>query len=328
MRYTSPAAAGIPDFLRMAGFGLVALTLLGSRQPPHGSSLAGESGHAPSHRSLYQTASLCGTLEVTEADRVRYLFVDGVLQTGMYADPDEVAKECHLFSKRYWLELLPYFRPQGKRCLLIGLGGGLLPAVLAGYEVKTHSVEIDAKVVEVAQQYFGYKQGVTVGDGREYLARLSDRHDFIVIDAFAGAKFPYSLASKECFRLVEKNLDPSGVLALNLISKPVDSRVSASVAKTLKTAFPHVLVYRTDPLDRVQSLVYFASKNPLNLTVHPHGRDSNVTAEQLATIREFEIAPSSPEAVVLTDGHNPLERQWSQETDQWRQRMLELFGRR
>ena len=236
-------------------------------------SVAAEVANLSPHRRVWKTDGLHGALEVTEAEGVRYLFVDGVLQTASYGDPDMVAKECHIFSKRYWLELLPYFRPEGRRCLLIGLGGGLLPAVLSGYGVETHSVEIDPTILEVARKYFGYKQGATVSDGRDYLAQTSDRYDFVVIDAFAGAKFPYALGSRECFALTEKRLEPSGVLALNLISKPTGSLVSASVVQTLRTIYPHVLVYCTDAPEKVQSLICFASKKPLNLAPHLHGQE-------------------------------------------------------
>jgi spermidine synthase len=328
MRNTAPARVNMFHHLRRAGFSFAIVALLGSGQPPHGFGFAAESGRASSHRSVYRTTSLYGTLEVTEADRVRYLFVDGVLQTAMYADPHEVAKECHLFSKHYWLELLPYGRPQARRCLLIGLGGGLLPAILAGYGVETHAVEIDPKVVEVARAYFGYRQAATVADGREFLARLSERYDFIVIDAFAGAEFPSRLASKECFELAKKKLGESGVLALNLVSRPAGSPVGASVVRTFKAVFPHVVVYRTDSPERIQPLVCFAARKPLHLTLHPHGAELGVTAPQLAEVARFKVAPASPEAILLTDDHNPLDRQWSQEAAQWRKRMKDLFGRR
>jgi len=284
-------------------------------------------GDGAEHRVLYRSDSLFGTLEVTEADGIRYLFVDGIVQTAMYADPDQVARECH-FSKRYWPELLPFFRPEGKRCLLIGLGGGLLPAVLAGYGIQTHGVEIDPKVLEVARKYFGYKQDATVADGRAFLAKGSQRYDFVVIDAFAGAEFPYRLASRECFELARKGLNPSGVLALNLISRPVGSPVSASVVRTLKEVFPHGLVYRTDDSpERVQSLIFFVSEAPLRAVLHPHGRELGVTLEELEGIDRFKVAPISAQAVVLTDDHHPLCRQWSEEADQWRRRLKGLFGR-
>lgn len=294
--------------------------------PVHASAV--ENAGQPSHRVLLTTSSLFGELEVTESHGIRYLFVDGILQTAMYPDPADAARECHLLSKHYWLELLPYFHPEGRRCLLIGLGGGLAPAILAGYGVETHGIEIDPSVLAVARRYFGYRQAATVCDGRVYLARSEQRYDFIVIDAFAGAEFPYSLASKECFELAGKRLRPSGVLALNLISKPSDSRVSASVVRTLKEVFPHVTVYRTEPPDRVQSLICFASMKPLKPSLHPHGRELGLTIRQLEEIDEFKVTPVSPKSVILTDDHNPLDREWSKEAGEWRQRLTRLFGRR
>ncbi|MHC4398058.1 MAG: spermidine synthase [Planctomycetota bacterium] len=319
MRLESNHAAGLLG----PCLAVVALAAGGDR----GGTLAADRIDAAPHRSLHATDSLYGTLEVTEAGGIRYLFVDGVLQTAMYADPHAVARECHLFDKRYWLELLPYFRPEGRRCLLIGLGGGLLPAVLAGYGVQTRAVEIDAKVLEAARKHFGYRQAATVGDGRDFLSRDPGRYDFIVIDAFAGAEFPYRLGSKECFELAESRLEDSGVLAVNLISKPTGSRVSASVVATLKAVFPHVAVFRTDSPERVQSLICFAAREPLEPALHPHGKELGVTTRRLAEVAEFEVTGSWPEGPVLTDGENPLDREWLEEARRWRGRITRLFGR-
>lgn len=280
------------------------------------------------HSILHTTESLFGNLEVTESNGIRYLFVDGVLQTAMYRDRMKVARESHLFDKHYWFELLPYFHPEGTRCLLIGLGGGLLPAILEGYGVETHAVEIDKMVVDVARQYFGYSQAATVGDGRAYLAQSSEQYHFIVVDAFAGAEFPYQLATKEFFGLAKQHISPSGLFALNLISKPTGSRVSASVVRTLGEVFPEVAVYRTESPERVQSLVCFARRETLMLTLHPHGEELGVTDHQLEKLDEFRVAPASQDSVVLTDGGSPLDDEWSNEAAEWRKRMIEVFGRK
>lgn len=298
----------------LVAFGLACCVAAGQAESPH--------------RTLYEASSRFGALEVTEAAGIRYLFVDGVLQTAMYADRARVTRECHLFSKRYWLELLPYLRGDAKDCLLIGLGGGLLPAALEGYGVATHGVEIDPLVFKVACEYFGYNQEATVGDGRAFLAQSQRRHDFIVIDAFAGASFPYSLATRECFELAKERLSPSGVLALNLISRPTGSAVSASVARTLSAVFSHVAVYRTEASERVQSLICFASVKPLRLSLHSHGEAMGVTSQQLERLNSYLVVPSSAQSVVLTDGRNPLAAEWAKEAEEWRQRMVQLFGRR
>jgi len=283
---------------------------------------------APRHRLLLKTDSLYGTLEVTQADGIRYLFVDGVMQTAMYADRDNVARECHLFSRRYWPELLPYFRPNGKRCLLIGLGGGLLAAVLDGYGVETVGVDVDPKVVEVARTYFGFRQHAEACDGRVYLARTEGQYDFIAIDAFAGARPPFHLVTKQSFDLVKKRLAPDGALALNIVSKPSGSKVSGSVALTLKEVFRHVRAYRTDRADRIQAVIYFASMKPLRLRLHPHAAELGVNGAQLGDLEDFRVAAFASEGVVLTDGYDPLDAEWAMEAAQWRRHLIELFGPR
>jgi len=302
--------------LGTAAFFVAAPSTAGSVKAP--ARPARESSRWAGHHRLYSTSSLFGALEVTEAGGIRYLFVDGILQTAMYPDPAKVAGECHLFTRRYWLELLPYFRPGVRRCLLIGLGGGLLPAVLEGYGVRTHGVEVDPKVVDVARRYFSYQQPATISDGRNYLAREAEKFDFIVIDAFAGASIPYHLLTRQCFQLAARRLERSGILALNLISRPSNSRVSASVVQTLSQVFPHVAVYRTGSSDCVQSLICFASGAPLKPSLHPHGAGLGVTAEELMRTGLYLVRPRSPDSIELTDGKNPLAGEWEREAKEWR----------
>jgi len=279
-------------------------------------------------RTLLRTTSQFGTLEVQETRGMRYLFVDGVLQTAMYADHSRVATETHLFPRHYWLELLPYYRPGARRCLLIGLGGGLLPAVLEGYGIETHAVDIDPQIVEVAREYFEFKGEASISDGRAHLVVLAERYDLIVIDAFAGADMPYHLATRECFELATERLEPGGILALNLISRPSGSRVSASVMRTLRAVFPHATAYRSGLSEGVQPIVFFASESPLSFSLHAHAQRLGITWEDLKGVGQFAVSVPAHEGIVLTDGPNPLDQEWMHEALEWQQYMAKMFDGR
>lgn len=283
----------------------------------------------PRHRTLFRTDSTYGRLEVTEAGGSRHLLVDGVPQTVLPTDPARVTQQCHLLTERYWLELLPYFRPDAGRCLLIGLGGGLLPAVLDGYGIETESVEIDPKVLSAARRYFGYQGKASVNDGRTFLKRSRQRYDLVVMDAFRGGAMPFHLVTRECFSLAKAHLMPGGVLAVNIVAKPEGSPVSASVARTLREAFAYVAAYRTEEPWVVQSVILFASDQPLEPALHPHGHRLRVGREDLEKAAAYRVYPScSLKSVVLTDDSSPVALDWSREAGEWRRRMVSLFGRR
>lgn len=117
--------------------------------------------------------------------------------------------------------------PEPRSMLIIGLGGGTIPTALAELfpEVPMDVVEIDPAVVEVARQFFDYKErtGVTVHvlDARIYIKRaglLQKKYDMVILDAFTGDYIPEHLMTKEFLQETRTLLTESGVLVANTFS--------------------------------------------------------------------------------------------------------------
>jgi len=129
---------------------------------------------------LYRTESPYGQIAVVEPrtdgqPTYRMLFNNGIMQTGMPLDIAHRDRTSLLRTDSYYLEMLPYFHfdPEEPRsCLLIGLAGGLFPRVMQLYPVDVTAVEIDIKIAELAQAYFGYPGQIYYPDGREHLVDL------------------------------------------------------------------------------------------------------------------------------------------------------------
>ena len=100
--------------------------------------------------------------------------------------------------------------------LMIGLGGGSTQRAYAHYfpHMKVETVEIDPFVVQVAKDFFQFKesprQRVQVSDGRLHLRRTEARFGAILVDAYVqhryGSSIPYHLATKEFFELAASRL--------------------------------------------------------------------------------------------------------------------------
>lgn len=113
--------------------------------------------------------------------------------------------------------------PEGRRVVMLGLGGGFLPrlfqAHLPNYELTV--VEIDILVAELARTYFGFSPGGNVRqvieDGRDYLESLSESScDQIWLDAFSGDYVPTRLSGLEFLELCRSRLAPGGLLVQNM----------------------------------------------------------------------------------------------------------------
>jgi len=139
--------------------------------------------------------------------------------------------------------------------LMIGLGGASAQRAFEHYYpgVTIQTAEIDPMVVQVARDYFSFKesdrQRVRVEDGRVFLKRSTARYDLIVLDAYVrsryGSSIPQHLATKEFFELVRERLTTNGVVAYNVIGTLNGWRadIVGAIYRTLKTVFPQVYLF-------------------------------------------------------------------------------------
>ena len=130
--------------------------------------------------------------------------------------------------------------------LEIGFGGGSTAAYLHRHmpEATITSVELDDKVVELAERYFGVKAepglDIVNRDGRLFLMTDGRQFDAILVDAYRGPFVPFHLMTVEFYELTRQHLKPGGVLVQNV--EPSTMLFPASIA-TLLAVFDSVEFY-------------------------------------------------------------------------------------
>lgn len=124
-----------------------------------------------------------------------------------------------------YLHLPIAIRPDARRALLIGLGGGVLAKRMwHDYpDLRIDAVELDPVIVDVAREYFGLppdneRLGVHVDDGRRFVEESRDIFDIMVIDAYFVDAMPWGFATDEFLEIAAEHLSRGGVLAYNLVS--------------------------------------------------------------------------------------------------------------
>lgn len=189
-------------------------------------------------------------ISVSDEGGVRYLRLDAYWQSGLdLADPRRT-----VFAYSDYLHLPLVFRPDARRVLFVGLGGGTAPRRYhEDYpQMQVDVVELDPAVVQVARQYFGVPQDhrlrLFAQDGRLFVARARERYDIVVLDAFLIDTIPFHLATREFFEMIRTHLTPGGVLASNIIGALDGPRSGffRAVYKTFREVFPAVYVFPTD----------------------------------------------------------------------------------
>lgn len=223
------------------------------------------------------------------------------------------------------VSVMPWFRPQAREALLIGLGSGHLVNDFASYGVRTDAIEIDPAVADAAKQYFSYQPTgkLLVGDARYQIKNIHKQYDLIVHDCFTGGAEPFHLLSDEMITELKTKLKPGGVLAVNFVGftdadkmKPVQS-----IAKTLDKSFAYRRNFLSIPGEAFNDYIFLVSDAPLAV-------DQRQGAERvMAWLAEREKPVDSAPGELITDDYNPLEFLQIAKAEYYRNVLIDRVGR-
>ena len=244
-------------------------------------------------------------------------------QGGIHTDnPDKLLFE---FTQMIFVSLA-FLDREPKTSLFIGLGAGAMPKYFDRYypEALTDIAEIDPDMIDVARNYFFFKENgnmkVTAQDGRMFVKRSQKTYDLIVLDAYQNDYIPFHLTTREFFNEIKKRLSEGGVVASN-ITAPHRNKFFDSMIMTYKAVFPHLYIFKGK---KSGNFIFVA-------TTDRKERDADEVVRRAARIRserklDFDLSdvasrlePSSlyewPVAKVLTDDFAPVNLYQYQDSD-------------
>jgi spermidine synthase len=299
----APAAALLAGLVALAGSGLG----------------AGQIKPAAEGRLLYEADSEYGYIQVVqngsrrelilnEGQAVHSIYDPGTLLTQGYWDLFVTAP---LFGFRSWQGERP------ARVLIIGLAGGTVARQLTaayGPGLQVDGVEIDPRIVEVGQKYFGMTEPnlhPVVADGRYFLDHTDRQYDLVLVDAYRQPYIPFQLTTREFFESVRTHLTRTGVVAVNVGRAPRDYRLVDALSGTVGAVFPEV--YQQDT-PRFLNTVIYAPALPTqpgevraNLDRAANG-DIGLVRDVITESRDIPIVHDEPHNPIYTDDLAPVER--------------------
>ena len=215
----------------------------------------------------------------------------------------------------------PYFyenrRPSDiQRVAIVGLAAGTTARQMTAVygDIPIDGYEIDPKIVEVGQKYFGMTMpnlNIHVGDGRLGLEQSPYQYDIIAVDAYRPPYIPPHMTTREFFEICASHLAEDGVLAINTASIPGDRRLINGLGTTMGTIFPSI--YTMDIPGTLNTMI-FATKQETkpesfgtNLVLL--SQDPNIHPLLINTMQiTFGNLESGYETTtVFTDDHAPIE---------------------
>lgn len=195
--------------------------------------------------------------EETPYQYVRVLKINDVYQlkfnegTGTQSIFDQTRS---LRVDRYWdfAVILPYFQPQNKnqKMLILGVAGATVATNIRDHvrdiKVDITGIEIDGRVMNLAQKYFGADKktlNYQIADGRLGLKKLNQRFEMIYVDAYTEQHYiPPHLATFEFFSEAQDKLTNSGFLIANVNSISKHGPLLEAIAATMALVFDQVWI--------------------------------------------------------------------------------------
>lgn len=208
-----------------------------------------------------------------------------------------------------------FLNPNPRRILIIGEGGGTIPAALQQMRpgAQIDVVELDKAVDSVARTYFDFKPApktrVTISDGRIFVKRMAARkpsYDLVILDAFEADYIPEHMLTREFLQEVKANMAPDGVIVANTFSnsalydhESVTYRAVFGPYFNLKQA-NRVILGRKDGI--LPDDLATARKNAAALEGEFSAR--GVPSQSLVGLLDTDI-DWKPDARILTDQYSP-----------------------
>ncbi len=274
-------------------------------------------------KTLLEKDTFYHRIRVEEDEEARYMYFDRTLQSAMnLKDPTAL----RLLYSRY-TSLGFAFRPDAKKLLVIGLGGGSIPKKAQEQfpAMEIDAVEIDPEVAQIAKSHFNVRENknlkIHVQDGRIFLTRTSNRYDIILLDAYYTDAMPFHMATKEFFELAERKLSPNGIIVANLISAITgpNGKIARAFVKTQRQVFPQTYIFAARrpenvSIESIQNVIVIATRDKQRLDIkdilkRAAALDKGLLPDPIKdiAIAYYDGALSDKDVPVLTDDYAPTD---------------------
>ena len=168
--------------------------------------------------------------------------------------------------------------PEAKSALVLGVAGGLVPAMLKERGFQVDAVDVNRKSFLIAEKYFHFKpEGIRIyiEDARTFANNCSSLYDIIFVDLYHSIAPPDYLMTREFFHSLSQCLNPGGVLAMNTVQSTRNSKPLKLLQSTLLSVFTDLVMLRNKPDPEIfeDNMILLASFRdfPGNFNVEPVG---------------------------------------------------------
>ena len=130
-----------------------------------------------------------------------------------------------------------------KTALVLGLGVGDLVERLSDRGIAVDAVELDAKVLKIAREHFGFddtKARVFIEDARTFVRDCPKTYDVVAVDLFKGDGIPAHVVSRAFFADIAACLNDGGAVTMNAFFGTEDLATKKTLFRTIADVFGRI----------------------------------------------------------------------------------------
>lgn len=142
--------------------------------------------------------------------------------------------------------------PPGGRVLVLGLAGGVAASDMARAGLAVEAVDVNPDAARIARTFFDLDPRVVVHveDARLFAAACARPFDAVFVDVFSGLDVPDHLVTAEAFAAMARCLTPDGILVVNAVVPPVETRATSRLFAAIAAGTgADLFVYDEAPTD-------------------------------------------------------------------------------
>lgn len=230
-------------------------------------------------------------IEISEAAGVRYLHFGSDWVQGAMRIRRPHALEL-AYTREMMAALLLRSEPAWpKWVLLIGLGAGSLAKFIYRNlpETQITVVEIDERIVPMAQQYFSLPMDpqrlkLRIADGVEFIQQTRNRYDAIFVDGYNAAGRAGKLDSLEFHAAGRSRLSETGLVICNLLGR--SRGFQAAIGRLHKAYAERAMVFPS--LDSGNAVAFAAAGEAVNVSMD----EMRERARQIKTNTGLDLRPT------------------------------------
>lgn len=285
---------------------------------------------------VYQSEGILGQVAVIDFmdknnSELRSMLINGIPQNLMI-------KKHMPFSKWTYIHRIATLcsnKPENSKALLIGLAGGNLAMELEGLGFQVDAVEIDKRMPDIAERYFGFTPeniNVIIDDGRHYINNTDQVYDIIIIDVLNGEVQPQHLFTKEAMENMKRITNPDALVMFNFqgFLKGENGLAARSVYKTLVETGLSVKYNTYQENDEVDGDILFIASPVEEPSLKNINEDRLNLCCQILAFEYYELITNEEidlsEAIVLTDDKYVLEKMNLVTMERWRKDRMKSYG--